>query len=219
MSTKRKPADSLSSAGPARKVSKIADPVQDDFHLALSMLDETPVAPSEAPQTTEDFMKTLEEEEDLDSPEKEVVDVPASISKPEDTEHIISQSAKLKEDDELARLRTQLLLSNFNQEQLDRYEAMRRASFPKSVVRRLIHQFTDATVNQNVVIAIAGMAKVFTGELIEEALDIQQKEATEEDSSITPRHLFLAYDRLDRQGKLFPARPRKSALMTRNFMG
>lgn len=82
---------------------------------------------------------------------------------PEDT-----RSPKEQTEDELYRLKLQILLSNFSQDQLDRYEAMRRASFPKSAIKKLIQQFTGVSVNQNVVIAIAGMAKVFVGELIEE---------------------------------------------------
>ncbi|KAL3119951.1 hypothetical protein niasHT_007079 [Heterodera trifolii] len=169
------------------------------------------------------------------------------VEEDESEESIPTLPPKLDEESELSRLKLQLLLSNFSQEQLDRYEAMRRASLPKSIIRRLIHQFTGVTVNQNVVIAIAGMAKVFTGELIEEALDIQKAEreanidksngsrerkngAAEDekrqneqaehradsatssagDGPLTPRHLYLALDRIDRQGKMFPARPRRN---------
>uniref|UniRef100_A0A915NVN4 TAFII28-like protein domain-containing protein n=1 Tax=Meloidogyne floridensis TaxID=298350 RepID=A0A915NVN4_9BILA len=143
------------------------------------------------PSTTSKQRKSLEEEDDLLPPKK------------------------INEEDELVRLKLQILLANFTQEQLERYETMRRASFPKSAIRRLIGQFAGVSVGQNVVIAIAGMAKVFSGELIEEALDIQKaeretnKEASSSSEPLTPRHLRLALDKLDKQGKLFPARPRR----------
>ncbi|KAH7730272.1 Protein TAF-11.1 [Aphelenchoides avenae] len=240
----------------------------DDFHEALSLLDDEPSAPAqkklksdtnafhealsllEDPTTSAGALSAGSDEKPEESPspaasedkeaeqqhEPDAADKPKpyaektkevrfavptgrpkqsgasqpSTSKEKDKEEdSLPHPAKLNDEEELSRLKAQLLLSNFTQEQLERYEQMRRASFPKSVIRRLITQFTGVSVNQNVVIAIAGMAKVFVGELVEEALDIQEA-AQEKDTPLSPRHVTLAYEKMQQDGKLFPAQNRKS---------
>ncbi|VDD84897.1 unnamed protein product, partial [Enterobius vermicularis] len=112
-------------------------------------------------------------------------------------------STKLNVEDEILRQKMQVLVANFSSEQLARYECFRRSSFPKSVIRKLIHQAAGVTPGQNVVIAIAGLAKVFAGELVEEALDIQ-KNMGEDSEPLKPHHVLLAYQSLYDKGKLFP---------------
>jgi len=240
-------ASSSADEPPAKKSGEEAPSAVDLFDQAISMLDDV-VASSASPShelaenpaeitmgtdggeeasTSPGSVVSGEEEDDEEGEEHEAameVAIPdrkkkaGGEAKPSPSMQSVRSARALNEADEACRLRAQLLISNLSQEQLDRYEAMRRASYPKSHMRRLIQQFTHGTaVNQNVVIAIAGMAKVFTGELIEEALDIKDGEG-KEDTPLTPRHLHLALDAMDRQGKLFPAKPRRNCLMRRGMM-
>ncbi|CAD5218666.1 unnamed protein product [Bursaphelenchus okinawaensis] len=189
----------------------------DDFHAALSMLDDPllesapsavvadtagdVIMPEDISLADEPTTSGLNETFAVPKVPKKAKAVPEEKEKvvtPEETDEEPETSKADEKDEESHRLMLQVVLSNFNQQQLDRYEAMRRASFPKSVIKRLCNQYTGVPISQNVTIAIA-------------ALDIQQSMGDE--GALTPRHLDLAYMKLDDAGKLFPVKPRRNPLL------
>ncbi|PAA60919.1 hypothetical protein BOX15_Mlig032859g3, partial [Macrostomum lignano] len=105
------------------------------------------------------------------------------------------------EDDEAKaeeRKRLQALISHFSEEQLNRFEKYRRAAFAKASVKRLITQASGVSqVSQNVVIAVAGIAKVYVGEIVEEALNVRQRLG--DVGPLQPRHIREAERLLSRR--------------------
>ncbi|CAJ0577189.1 unnamed protein product, partial [Mesorhabditis spiculigera] len=199
--TKRRASPLASSSSKRARFSQVAGS-STDFHAALTMLDDDvadlPSAPEPvvAPGPIELPSKPAVAPEELPGPSQRIVPVekieaPSTrepTEKPADEQFFAPTSSKnpdfyqgdeliplpeLEEEDEKLRLKLQVLISNFSQDQLNRYEAYRRSTFPKAAVRRLIHQHTSIAPTQQVVIAISGLAKVFVGELIEEALKCQ----------------------------------------------
>lgn len=103
------------------------------------------------------------------------------------------------------QIQTESIWSKMTEEELNRYEMFRRSTFPKASIKRLMQTMTGAPMSQNVVIAMSGMAKVFVGELVEEAIRIQARYG--ESGPIEPKHLREAHrvikHRHDKTVKIF----------------
>ncbi|CAH8849121.1 unnamed protein product [Trichobilharzia szidati] len=160
-----------------------------------------------------------EEEEDIDDEDEEDdiddEDDNTTVLGDADTESVVSEiiSPVLQQDKEARKIEDRkllALLAHFDEEQLNRFETFRRATFAKAAVRRLVQSVTSSSVSQNVVIAMAGLTKVFIGELVEEALSY--KERLGESGPLKPKHIREAYRVLSEEGRCCTETPENPLL-------
>lgn len=99
-----------------------------------------------------------------------------------------------------------VLMDNFSPGQYDRFESYRRHALPKQAVRKVIQQTLGYQVSQPVAQIIAGFSKVFVGEIVEQAREIQMRRG--ETGPLSPDHLREAYRAYQQEtGRVGAARP------------
>ncbi|KAJ1729935.1 transcription initiation factor TFIID subunit 11 [Coemansia biformis] len=83
------------------------------------------------------------------------------------------------------------LWDQMSDEQRQRYGAYRRSALNKATVKKLVSQILNQPVSSTLTFVVAGFAKVFVGEIVERAIQIQTDRGQE--GALTPEHLREAY--------------------------
>ncbi|CAM8935801.1 unnamed protein product [Rhodiola kirilowii] len=101
--------------------------------------------------------------------------------------------------DKMAKM--QAILSQFTEEQMNRYESFRRSGFQKSNMKKLLASITgNQKIPSPIQIVVCGIAKIFVGELVEAARIVMTER--NESGPIRPCHMREAYRRLKLEGKI-----------------
>lgn len=91
-------------------------------------------------------------------------------------------------------------VSKLNPRQLRRYELFRRSDLKNSKIKKILAGLNPALgkVPDPYVIAVKGLAKVFVGDVVESALEVQKERG--DSGPLQPKHLREAYRRLRTAG-------------------
>ncbi|KAI8394204.1 hTAFII28-like protein conserved region-domain-containing protein [Radiomyces spectabilis] len=132
--------------------------------------------PNEA-ETSQQQQQQEDNEDDDENKEDLVMDMDA---------HMQAQMEKAKED-------MKLLLENFTDDQLQRYEGYRRSALNRTNVKRLVSQVLNQQCSQTMAFVVAGFSKVYVGEIIEKAREVMEELG--DTGAIRPEHLREAHRR------------------------
>eukprot|EP00494_Astrolonche_serrata_P017595 UN17781 len=92
------------------------------------------------------------------------------------------------------------LLSQFTEDQMNRYESFRRSGFQKSNMKKLLASITGSQkISMPTTIVVSGIAKMFVGEVIETARIVMSER--KDSGPFRPCHIREAYRRLKLEGK------------------
>ena len=106
------------------------------------------------------------------------------------------------------KMRMRMLLDSFDESQMARYEIYRRVALNKANVKKLASGVLAQTLPQNISVVIAGSGKVFVGEIVERAREVQASRG--HTGPLQPEHLREAYTRYQNDGTHFPRKVKTS---------
>lgn len=122
------------------------------------------------------------------------------------TEYTTGSEAEV-DGDAAMRENMKVLVSSFSDKQFDQYEIFRRAAFPRSRIRTLMQNVCGSTVPPSAVIAMAGMAKVYVGEVVEEACEARERLG--EEGPLRPKHIREAARQLRKKDAILSSKHQK----------
>ncbi|ODV80234.1 histone-fold-containing protein, partial [Suhomyces tanzawaensis NRRL Y-17324] len=124
-------------------------------------------------QDIEDHNNYYEEDEDED-----IEDV-SDLSDIEDSE-LAQRYRELRETkidkDMPEEEKKRLLISHFSEDQMERFEAYRRMTINKPGVKKICNSVLGQSIPQNLAVVLAGISKLFLGEIITKAFEVQERE-------------------------------------------
>jgi len=100
---------------------------------------------------------------------------------------VVKTEDSIKQAEQSLQERTVLLVSALSDKQLDQYEIFRRSTLPRASVKRLMQSISGTTIPPNAVIAMAGITKVYMGEIVEMAC--QARDRLNETGPLQPKHI------------------------------
>lgn len=117
-----------------------------------------------------------------------------SFESSESNENLLSEEFDYKQKTDMFVQKT---VGEMQREDQQRYETFRRSNFMKGTVKKYINQVIGQAVNPNIVIAVSGLAKVFVGELVMEAVKVQKEQ--NQTGPLLPIHIHEAMRRLEKE--------------------